>query len=147
MAPHWLLVVPLAFAACGSDDRPGPAPAATQASGSRQVPPDAPPVDAPVDALDPFTNQVRDPKWAVETERGIHQRFVRVRGAKLRAAECRHDRCRLVIAGTKAQLAQTITDLQGPRGLSGFAASVVLGTPELKADGSVELRVIARFAR
>ena len=147
MTPHWLVVVATAgVAACGSEESSRPAPIASQdaaqAPKSRPVPP------APVTpASDPFEAQVRDPKWADLTERGITQRFARVRGGRLRATECRHDRCRLVIAGTKAQLAQTIADLQGPRGLSGYAASIMLGTPELQADGSVELRAVAKFRR
>jgi len=94
-----------------------------------------------------FEAEVRDDEWAKPTERGIKQRFKHVRGAKLREAECRQSRCRLVIAGSKSDVAQTIADLESARGLTGFAKSVLLTAPERQADGSLELRAFALFER
>lgn len=101
----------------------------------------------PPAASETFESETRDADWAGPTERGIKQRFKNVRGAKLRAAECRESRCRLTIAGTEAEVSQTIADLEGKRGLSGFAKSVLLTAPERKPDGSLELRAFAVFER
>lgn len=94
-----------------------------------------------------FDAETRDAGWASETESGIKQRFDKVRGAKLEAAECRQSQCRLTITGSEGDLAQTIADLEGPRGLHGYAKNILLTAPAKKPDGTIELRAYAIFER
>jgi hypothetical protein len=94
-----------------------------------------------------FTGQARDADWAPATETEIRRRFQKVRGAKLQTAECREDRCQLVVAGSEADVSQTIADLESDRGLHGFASNVLLTAPERKPDGSLVLRAFAVFER
>ncbi|HEU0037594.1 MAG TPA: hypothetical protein VFQ53_43585 [Kofleriaceae bacterium] len=95
-----------------------------------------------------FEAQARDDVWAAPTEGEIKRRFGKLKaGAKLDAVECRQDQCRLTIAGTPAAMTQTIADLESARGLHGFAANVLLTTPEKQADGTLVMRAIASFDR
>lgn len=94
-----------------------------------------------------FESESRDVGWASETESGIQQRFAKVRGAKLEAAECRQQQCKLTIVGSEGDLAQTIADLEGPRGLHGYAKNILLTAPAKKPDGTLELRAYAIFER
>jgi len=94
-----------------------------------------------------FSAQPRDAEWAPATEAEIRRRFHQVRGAQLQTAECREDRCRLVVAGSEADVSQTIADLEGDRGLHGFASNILLTAPERKPDGSLVLRAFAVFER
>ncbi len=131
--------------------RPGPAIAAPQppslgadAGVAAGPQPALPPAQTPEAA---FTSQTRDAEWAPATETEIKRRFKQVRGAKLEQTECREDRCRLVVAGSEADVGQTIADLESDRGLHGFATNVLLTAPERKPDGSIVLRAFAIFER
>ncbi len=94
-----------------------------------------------------FDSETRDTAWASDTESGIKQRFEKVRGAKLEATECRQTQCKLTIVGGEGDLAQAIADLEGPRGLHGYAKNILLSAPAKKADGTLELRAYAIFDR
>ena len=94
-----------------------------------------------------FLLQSRDVAWAPSTENEIKRRYERIRGARLTAAECRHDRCRMELVGSRGDVARAIVDLEGDRGLHGFAANVVLTAPEQQANGSVVLQAFAVFER
>jgi len=94
-----------------------------------------------------FTAQARDVEWAPSTETELRRRFTKIRGAKLEDAECRQSQCRLVIAGNEGDVGRTIADLESNRGLHGFAANVLLTTPERKSDGTLVLRAFAMFER
>ena len=94
-----------------------------------------------------FSGETRDPEWAADTESGIKQRFEKVRGAKLEATECRQTQCKLTIVGGEGDLAQAIADLEGPRGLHGYAKNIVLSAPAKKSDGTLEMRAFALFDR
>ncbi|MGE0867496.1 MAG: hypothetical protein AB7P03_02960 [Kofleriaceae bacterium] len=94
----------------------------------------------------PFEQQTRDSRWADKTEREIRNRFAKVRGARLQAAECRHDQCLITIAGTQAEVTTSIADIEEPTGLKGFARSIVLSAPEQDGDRMV-LRFYAVFDR
>lgn len=94
-----------------------------------------------------FDAEQRDGGWASEVESGIKQRFEKVRGGKLEAAECRQTQCKLTIIGSEGELAQTIADLEGARGLHGYAKNILLTAPAKKPDGSIELRAFAIFER
>lgn len=96
---------------------------------------------------DDFEAELRDAAWAPGVESGIKERFAQVRGAKLEQTECRKTKCRLTITGSEGDLAQTIADLEGPRGLHGYAKNVLLTAPAQKPDGTIELRAIAIFDR
>jgi len=96
---------------------------------------------------DVFEAEARDAEWAPTVESGIKQRFEKVRGAKLEATECRRTQCRLTIVGVEGDLAQTIADLEGSRGLHGYARSILLSAPVPKSDGTIELRAFAQFDR
>lgn len=108
----------------------------------------APEIDAgPAAPLVEFEAQSRDPAWAQTTEREIKTRFAKVRGGKLDAMECRQSACRLTISGSEGDVGQTIADLESPRGLHGFAKTIILSAPEKRPDGSIVLRATAVFDR
>lgn len=125
---------------------PGPA------LGSGRPRPALPPAPAESAAPAPtasrvFEAETRDARWAPTAEAEIARRFKKLRGGALESTECRHSQCRITVAGTEAEVAQTITELEGSRGLHGFAASVMLTAPERKPDGTIVLRAFARFDR
>jgi len=97
-----------------------------------------------------FASQQRDPVWAPATEREIKKRFQAVRGGTLQAAECRHDVCQLLIEGTSDDLATAQAWLETPRGLRGFARSVLLAGPpagaEPPAPGTTATAVLTVYA-
>jgi hypothetical protein len=101
---------------------------------------------APPAAATEFGAQSRDPEWAPATETEIKKRFRAMRGAKLEATECRQDQCLLTVAGSEAEVGKTIAELEGPRGLHGFARNVLLTAPETR-DGKMVLRAYALFDR
>ncbi len=94
-----------------------------------------------------FAAQERDDDWAPGAETEIKRRFIKVRGGTLENAECRQSQCKLVIAGSESEVSRTIADLEGTRGLHGYAKNLLLTAPEKKSDGSVVLRAFAMFDR
>ena len=154
---RWLLFTILL--ACKGDPKPAPTPESASSgseskSGSTETP-KAAVRDRPVleqekpsrASHDDFEAEVRDAEWAPGIETGIKERFAQVRGAKLEQTECRKTKCRLTLIGSEGDLAQAIADLEGPRGLHGYAKNVLLTAPAQKPDGTVELRAIAIFDR
>lgn len=147
---RWLLFTILL--ACKGDPKPAPTP--NSGSGSAEAPTAAvrerPALEADKPSRashDDFEAEIRDTAWAPGIETGIKERFAQIRGAKLEQTECRKTKCRLTITGSQGDLAQTIADLEGPRGLHGYAKNVLLTAPAQKPDGTVELRAIAIFDR
>lgn len=137
-----------------SDAAVRPTPAAdrtppSSAAGSSTVP--APPALPPQVPGDPreisFRDEPRDAAWADVTEHALRERFRTVRGGQLTEAACRTQQCRLVIAGSRAQIARTIADLGGAHGLHSLAASIELEVPEPRPDGNLTLRAYAQFSR
>lgn len=166
--PHrGTIVAALLIASCREPkESPAPAPAAPESSGSARAieapaapklpeadaavaVPALPALDAPAigDAVADFDRQTRDPAWAPKTEKAIRERFAKVRGGKLQATECRESACRLEIAGSEGDIGQAIADLESPRGMHGFAKTIILSAPERKPDGTVVLRATATFER
>lgn len=94
-----------------------------------------------------FASQSRDDDWAPATETELKQRFKKIRGAKLQETECHQSSCRFVVAGSEADVSQTIADLESDRGLHSFAKNVLLTLPERKPDGSLVLRAFLLFDR
>jgi len=121
--------------------------AAADAGARNDEPPSLPPEPPRPTAEDTFVAEVRDERWAAPTEREIQRRFTKLRGGKLASVECRQAQCRLVLAGSEPELADTIADLEGPRGMHGFAKNVLLTSPAKQPDGSIELRAYLRFER
>lgn len=150
---RWLLFTILL--ACKGDPKPTPAPDPTTHSGSAAESPNVAVRERPAlerdkpsrASHDDFEAEIRDAEWAPGVETGIKERFAQVRGAKLEQTECRKTKCRLTITGSEGDLAQAIADLEGPRGLHGYAKNVLLTAPAQKPDGTVELRAIAIFDR
>ncbi len=149
---RWLLFTFLL--ACKGDPKPPASAPVPSGSGSAEQPKVAvrerPALqeDKPSRAShDDFEAELRDAEWAPGVESGIKERFAQVRGAKLEQTECRKTKCRLTITGSEGDLAQTIADLEGPRGLHGYAKNVLLTAPAQKPDGTIELRAIAIFDR
>lgn len=124
----------------------GPALPAASGWGTAAMPKLPTPPAAPA-ADDVFLEEIRDDAWATKTERDISERWKAIRGGKLESAECRRAQCRLVITGAEADIGQAIADLEGPRGMQGFANHVHLTNPAHRADGSIALRVFVRFER
>ena len=106
-----------------------------------------PELSAAPTADDVFSEETRDDTWAAKTEADIAERWKKIRGGKLESTECRASQCRLVVTGAEPDVAQAIADLEGPRGMHGFANNVHLTSPEKRADGSIALRVFVRFDR
>jgi hypothetical protein len=94
-----------------------------------------------------FVRETRDDEWAETTEAELEARWKTIRGGKLESAECRQAQCKLVVSGSQDDVATTIADLEGSRGLHGFAQGVLLTSPERKDDGSIVLRVFVKFRR
>jgi hypothetical protein len=116
------------------------------AGASTTQPPELPPPSSPT-ADDTFSEEIRDDVWAPKTEAEISKRWKQVRGGKLESTECRQTQCRLVVTGSETDVATAIADLEGPRGLHGFAQNVLLTSPSKNADGTIMLRVFAKFDR
>jgi hypothetical protein len=136
----------------------GEKPASTATTGSGDLPANVsvPPVPALTDGSaaearstsdSAFLAEPRDDAWAPGVEAELAKRFRSIRGGKLGDLECRKSQCRLVIAGSQGDVGQTIADLEGHRGLHGYAKTVVLGRPTKKPDGSVELPIYTVFER
>lgn len=124
-------------------------PALPGGSGSGLAPsgpelPAQPPVPT---AEDTFADEDRDEAWAAKTEPELKKRWKNIRGGKLESVECRKTQCKLVVTGPEQDLAMAVADLEGPRGLHGFAENVLLTAPTQNADGTIVLRVFARFDR
>ncbi len=125
----------------------GPAvPAELPADGAAHLGAVLPP--ATTDATeDGFAAEPPDKRWAATTELEIARRWKKVRGARLAETECRHTQCRITIVGNEAELGTTIADLEGPRGMKGYAQNVLLTAPTKRPDGSIELRAYLKFER
>jgi hypothetical protein len=146
---------PPAPVASGTESEPTPAPAKV-AVRERPTLPDPTPPAAPTlprhdgiksSAETVFAKETRDEDWAPGAEKELVKRFAKVRGAKLEDTECRHSQCRMVMAGNQAEVSRAISDLEGSRGLHGYAKNIVLTAPEKKSDGTLVLRAFAVFDR
>ena len=98
-------------------------------------------------ADDTFSEESRDDAWATKTEAELTKRWKQIRGAKLESTECRQTQCKLVVTGAENDVATAIADLEGPRGLHGFAENVLLTSPARNADDTIVLRIYAKFSR
>jgi hypothetical protein len=142
---------------CGERSAPTPTAETPAASASVSAPSTPALPEVSIDATTPpvlsdptgttFEAEPRDTDWAPATERALARRFDKLRGAKLEQAECRASQCRVVIAGSQGDVGQTIADLEGHRGLHGFAKNVVLAAPSKRADGTIELGMYVVFDR
>ena len=103
--------------------------------------------DNPPSPAQIYASENRDDAWATQTEAEIRRRFQTIRGAKLDAADCRATRCSITVSGSEAEVGTTIADLEGDRGLHGYAENVLLTVPEKRPNGSIVLRAIASFRR
>jgi hypothetical protein len=110
------------------------------------LPPPPPPPQAPATETT-FLEQPRDDAWAKQTEAELAKRWKQIRGGTLEGTECRKAECRLIVTGTQDAVAQAVADLEGPRGLHGYAENVLLSNPTVADDGTVTLRIYARFER
>jgi hypothetical protein len=115
--------------------------------GSDTPRPELPTTPATPTADEAFLEEEVDAGWAKQTEAEIAKRWKQVRGAKLEATECRKTQCRLLVTGEETDVATAIADLEGPRGLHGFAENVLLTSPYKNSDGTVGLRIYAKFDR
>ena len=93
-----------------------------------------------------FEAEPRDNEWAGDAEGEIKKRL-KLRAGTLEAAECRQSQCRLVIAGSETDVGKAIADLEGHRGLHGYAKNVLLTKPDTRSDGTIVLRAYALFDR
>jgi hypothetical protein len=98
-------------------------------------------------AEDTFSEEERDTAWASQTEPELKKRWKAIRGGKLESVECKKTQCKLVVTGPQQDLAMAIADLEGPRGLHGYAENVLLTAPTQNADGTIVLRIYAKFER
>jgi hypothetical protein len=103
--------------------------------------------EAFIAAEDTFSEEERDAAWASQTEPELRKRWKAIRGGKLQSVECKKTQCKLVVTGPQQDLAMAIADLEGPRGLHGYAENVLLSNPTVAADGTVMLRIYVKFER
>jgi hypothetical protein len=123
------------------------APALPPAGAGTGPTPALPPVPPAPTADEVFAEEPRDDAWAAKTEAELAKRWKKIRAGKLESTECRQTQCRLLVTGAQTDVATAIADLEGPRGLHGFARGVHLTSPETRGDGTVALRVFVRFDR
>lgn len=109
------------------------------------LPDAAPAIDAP-SHRDVFTVQTRDPAWASRTEDELEDRVRTLTLTAVQRVECRADQCELTITGPVEAVETTIAKLEGPKGLSTMAKSLLLGGPERNGE-QLTLRVYALFDR
>ena len=93
-----------------------------------------------------FEAEQRDNDWAPDTEGQIKQRL-KLRAGTVESIECRQSQCRLSIGGNETEVGKAIADLEGHRGLHGYAKNVLLTAPEKKPDGTITLHAYALFDR
>jgi len=105
----------------------------------------APAIDAP-SHRDVFAAQTRDPAWASQTEDELKDRVRTLTLTAVQRVECRADQCELTITGPVEAVETTIAKLEGPKGLSTMAKSLLLGGPERNGE-QLTLRVYALFDR
>lgn len=94
-----------------------------------------------------YASQTRDADWASPTEAEIKKRWLQIRGGALEDVECHQSQCKLTIVGSQRDVSRSIADLEGARGLHGFAKTIYLSGPEKKSDGTIVLRAYASFDR
>lgn len=123
------------------------APEGPALAGSATKSPELPAAPVAPSADDVFLEEDRDDAWAAKTEAEIAKRWKAIRGAKLASSECKRTQCRLVVSGAEPEVATAIADLEGPRGMHGFAENVLLTNPAKNADGTIALRIYVRFER
>jgi hypothetical protein len=136
-----------AGALTGSASHSAPVPPALADAPARSDHPELPPQPPPPTPRDTYATETRDAPWAAPTEATLRKRVTALRGGKLTGVACRASVCELVIAGTKAEVGQTIAELEGARGLHDISTGQFLTAPEQKPDGSIVLRIYASFAR
>lgn len=102
-------------------------------------------IDAP-SHRDVFTAQTRDPAWASRTEDELEDRVRSLTLTAVERVECRADQCELTITGPIETVETTIAKLEGTKGLSTMAKSLLLGGPERSGE-QLTLRVYALFDR
>lgn len=122
-----------------------PQPELPKSAPEPQLPPDNQPPPGPT-TDETFAKETRDTAWATSTEAEIKKRWTQVRGGKLESLECRQTQCRLVVVGSETDVATSVADLEGPRGMHGFAQSVLLSGPQKNGD-VISLRIFVRFER
>ena len=133
---------------------PAPIPQTTPAPPPPQLPQPTTEPQLPADTAPPpgpttdetFAKETRDTAWATSTEAEIKKRWTQIRGGKLEALECRQTQCRLVVVGSETDVATSVADLEGPRGMHGFAENVLLSGPQKNGD-VISLRIFVRFDR
>ena len=141
-----------AGALTGSASHSAPVPPTLADASERGVdpfppPPELPPQPPPPTPRDTYATETRDAPWAAPTEATLRKRFAVLHGGKLAEVACHTSVCELVITGTKAEVGQTIADLEGARGLHDISTGQFLTAPEQKPDGSIVLRIYASFER
>jgi hypothetical protein len=123
------------------------APALPGGSSSPASGPALPPQPPTPTAEDTFSEEDRDDAWAARTEPELKKRWKAIRGGKLDSVECKKTQCKLVVTGPEQDLAMAVADLEGPRGLHGYAENVLLTAPQQNPDGTIVLRIYAKFDR
>lgn len=123
--------------------RPTPEPSLPKPTGPTPAPELVP--QAPT-AEDVFSEEPRDDAWAVKTEAELAKRWKQIRGGTVESIECRRTRCRVLLVGPQNDIAAALADLEGPRGLHGYAQNVHLTAPQQRAD-DIALRIFVRFER
>lgn len=92
-----------------------------------------------------WNRETRDADWAPAKERELDRRLARLDQRPGRV-ECRSRQCRLTFMGGEDALSKTMAVLESTKGLQGFVETQLLSIVR-QADGTMELRVYASFAR
>ena len=93
------------------------------------------------DVADQFdAEQAVDRAWQISTEAEIRRRV-----PAATAIECRHTLCRVTLVGSQGDVMAQSEQLAGEKSLRGIARSIQLTAPAPQPDGTLALRVYARF--
>jgi hypothetical protein len=134
-----LILLALTALACRNKDAPKPAPAAPPAPTGSAAPTAAERPELPVYGSgaggsgaigDVFATQQVDPSWKAQTESTLRDRFAKMKHAPT-DVDCKTSLCRLTIAGSEADVAASVDELQG---LRDRAQSLLLSTPVKEGD-------------
>jgi hypothetical protein len=94
---------------------------------------------------DSFAAEPVDRAWKATTEPELTKRLRPVQN--VRGVECRSTRCLITITGTESEIAKAVDALESARELHALVRNILLTAPIRHDDGSIELRVLARFER
>jgi hypothetical protein len=119
----------------------GTAAAPTSGSSGAARAPAAPQLPAEALAAE-LAAEPEDAAWAKATAAQIAEVVPRATDI-----ECRRQQCAFTLTGSERELMTATDELEREESLRGIAQSVLLTAPQIGADGTIAIRIYARFER